>query len=65
MNQHADVIRRHIEETSGFNNLKPAFISVAESTVMGSVHLPGGTVERVLYRNMEEFIGLRMKKWTI
>ena len=35
MNQHADVIRRHIEETPGFNNLKPVSISVAESTVMG------------------------------
>jgi hypothetical protein len=35
MNQHANVIRRHIEETAGFNNLRPVLIRVAESTVMG------------------------------
>jgi hypothetical protein len=32
MNQHADVISRHIEETAGFNNLKSEFIRAAEPT---------------------------------
>ena len=34
MNQHAGVIRRHVEETPGFNNLNPVFIRAAKSTVM-------------------------------
>ena len=34
MNQRADVIRRHIEETADFNNLKPVLIRVPEFIVM-------------------------------
>jgi len=62
MNQHAGVIRRHVEETPGFNNLKPVFMSAAESPVMG---LSIFEVRRVLHRNMEEFIRVRMKNGTI
>lgn len=62
MNQHADGMRRHIEETPSFNNLNPVSISVAESTVMGPSIFEVG---RVLHRNMEEFIRVRMKNGTI
>ena len=54
MNQHADVIRRHIEETPGFNNLKPVLLSVAESTVMALSILPVGRLSAgstVIWKN--------------
>lgn len=44
MNQHADVIRRYIEETSGFDNLESVSISVAESIVMCSSTLQMGAL---------------------
>ena len=64
MNQHADLVGRHIEETARFDHLEAFVHQGCRIDGDALAHLPGGMIERLLHGNVGEVAARRVEKRT-
>src|SRR5579872_2593458 len=64
MNNHRNLLRRHIEQTAGLDHFE-SFVHQCRGIDGDAIaHLPGRVVERLLHRNIGKFGFRRMQEWS-